>query len=77
MDKLADLEAQLEHSVSEKSRLEGDVELCTQKLERAEKLIQVCALITRAYKDPSSDSCQKVSTCSGYYRLMQFLDQCH
>ncbi|GAX74205.1 hypothetical protein CEUSTIGMA_g1654.t1 [Chlamydomonas eustigma] len=40
MDKLADLEAQLEHSVSEKSRLEGEVELCTQKLERAEKLIQ-------------------------------------
>ena len=41
MEKLAALEAQLEHSVSEKARLEGEVEVCTQKLERAEKLIQV------------------------------------
>ena len=42
MEKLAALETQLAHSVSEKARLEGEVELCTQKLERAEKLIQVC-----------------------------------
>ena len=41
MEKLAALETQLAHSVSEKARLEGEVELCTQKLERAEKLIQV------------------------------------
>ena len=42
MEKLAALEAQLEHSVAEKARLEGEVEVCTQKLERAEKLITVC-----------------------------------
>eukprot|EP00803_Ostreobium_quekettii_P003694 evm.model.scf_198.7 EVM.evm.TU.scf_198.7 scf_198:70733-88803(+) len=39
MDKLAEMEAQLSHSVREKKRLEDEVELCTQKLDRAEKLI--------------------------------------
>ena len=39
MDKLASLESQLEHSVKEKKRLEDGVDLCTQKLDRAEKLI--------------------------------------
>ena len=39
MDRLAKLEAQLEQSMADKTRLEAEVELCTQKLERAEKLI--------------------------------------
>ncbi|GMH41668.1 hypothetical protein BSKO_09578 [Bryopsis sp. KO-2023] len=39
MDKLETLEKQLDHSVKEKTRLENEVELCTKKLERAEKLI--------------------------------------
>lgn len=38
-EKLAKQEALLSHSVAEKSRLEAEVDLCTQKLERAEKLI--------------------------------------
>ena len=41
MEKLAALEAKLEQSVNDKARLESEVDLCTQKLERAEKLIQV------------------------------------
>lgn len=41
MDKLGALESQLDISMKEKTRLENEVELCTQKLERAEKLIQV------------------------------------
>ena len=41
MDRLATLEEQLERSMKEKLRLESEVELCTQKLERAEKLITV------------------------------------
>jgi len=39
MDALARMEAQLERSTAEKVRLEAEVELCTQKLDRAEKLI--------------------------------------
>ena len=39
MDKLALLENQLEESITEKQRLENEVDLCSQKLERAEKLI--------------------------------------
>lgn len=39
MDKLSYLESQLDHSVKEKKRLQDEVELCTQKLDRAEKLI--------------------------------------
>lgn len=39
MDKLETLQNQLDHSVKEKSRLESEVDLCTKKLERAEKLI--------------------------------------
>ncbi|MEW5313906.1 MAG: hypothetical protein WDW38_005438 [Sanguina aurantia] len=38
-DKLAKQEALLSHSVAEKSRLEAEVGLCSQRLERAEKLI--------------------------------------
>ena len=38
-DKLAALEADLANSIEEKDRLENEVELCTQKLERAERLI--------------------------------------
>ncbi|KAL6751111.1 dynein heavy chain 5 [Haematococcus lacustris] len=39
MDRLGALEGRLEHSMAEKLRLESEVELCTQKLDRAEKLI--------------------------------------
>jgi dynein heavy chain len=39
MDKLGAMEAQLESSVKEKARLEAEVELCSTKLDRAEKLI--------------------------------------
>jgi dynein heavy chain len=39
MTKLAAMEQQLSDSVTKKARLEGDVDLCTVKLERAEKLI--------------------------------------
>ena len=41
MGRLALLEDQLARSVADKARLEGEVELCTQKLDRAEKLISV------------------------------------
>eukprot|EP00201_Polytomella_parva_P020499 CAMPEP_0175042260 /NCGR_PEP_ID=MMETSP0052_2-20121109/2450_1 /TAXON_ID=51329 ORGANISM="Polytomella parva, Strain SAG 63-3" /NCGR_SAMPLE_ID=MMETSP0052_2 /ASSEMBLY_ACC=CAM_ASM_000194 /LENGTH=3805 /DNA_ID=CAMNT_0016305023 /DNA_START=33 /DNA_END=11446 /DNA_ORIENTATION=+ len=40
LNKLATMENQLEKSMAEKLRLEGEVELCTAKLERAEKLIK-------------------------------------
>lgn len=39
MDKLATMEEQLDKSMKEKLRLEAEVELCTLKLDRAEKLI--------------------------------------
>ncbi|GIL57271.1 hypothetical protein Vafri_12526 [Volvox africanus] len=39
MGRLATLERQLEKSMQEKARLEAETELCTAKLERAEKLI--------------------------------------
>lgn len=39
MERLEALENQLDHSVKEKARLEQEVDLCTKKLERAEKLI--------------------------------------
>lgn len=41
MERLAKLEDQLSASMADKTRLEGEVELCTQKLDRAEKLITV------------------------------------
>ncbi|PNH03664.1 Dynein heavy chain 7, axonemal [Tetrabaena socialis] len=40
MSRLATLEKQLAHSMAEKTRLEAETELCTAKLERAEKLIK-------------------------------------
>ncbi|GLC41774.1 hypothetical protein PLESTM_001238200 [Pleodorina starrii] len=39
MGRLATLERQLDKSIAEKARLEAETELCTAKLERAEKLI--------------------------------------
>jgi dynein heavy chain len=39
MTKLEAMELQLSESVTKKARLEGEVDLCTVKLERAEKLI--------------------------------------
>jgi predicted nuclease with TOPRIM domain len=39
MDNLARLEATLSDSMAKKLRLEGEVEACSQKLDRAEKLI--------------------------------------
>lgn len=39
MDNLAKLEQTLSESMEKKQRLEGEVELCSQKLERAQTLI--------------------------------------
>ncbi|GMH41761.1 hypothetical protein BSKO_09671 [Bryopsis sp. KO-2023] len=39
MDKMGTLEQQLDRSVKQKTRLEDEVDFCTKKLERAEKLI--------------------------------------